>query len=46
VQFGLAQPAVGPAGYVVAREVAASTLGLGMSAAVDAVNAVHEVRPG
>jgi predicted kinase len=45
VRCGLAQPPVGPVGYVVAREVAAATLA-GTSVVVDALNPVPGARPG
>jgi predicted kinase len=43
---GLAQPQVGPVGYVVAHEIAAATLSLGTSVVIDAVNPVPEARAG
>jgi predicted kinase len=46
VRCGLAQPPVGPVGYVVAHEVAAATLALGTSVVVDAVNPVPQARAG
>ena len=46
VGCGLAQPPVGPVGYVVAHEVAAPTLAVGTSVVVDAVNPVPEARSG
>jgi predicted kinase len=46
VRCGLADPPVGPVGYVVAHEVAAATLALGTSVVVDAVNPVPEARAG
>lgn len=46
VRSGLASYPVGPVGYVVAHEVAASNLALGTSVVVDAVNPVHGVRAG
>jgi predicted kinase len=44
IRCGLAEPPVGPVGYVVAHEIAASTLGAGVSVVVDAVNPVAEAR--
>lgn len=46
IRCGLARPPVGPVGYAVAHEVAASTLGAGVSVVVDAVNPVAEARQG
>ncbi len=46
VRCGLAQPPVRPVGYVVAHELAASTLTLGVPVVVDAVNPVPESRAG
>ena len=46
VRCGLAHPPVGPVGYVVAHEIAASTLTLGTCVVVDAVNPVPEARSG
>lgn len=41
---GLAEPPVGPVGYVVAHEVAAGTLAAGVPVVADAVNPVPEAR--
>jgi len=46
VRSGLATPPVGPVGYIVAQEVAAGTLGAGVSVVADAVNPVPEARAG
>jgi predicted kinase len=46
IRCGLAEAPVGPVGYVVAHEVAAGTLGAGVSVVVDAVNPVPEARAG
>ena len=46
VRCGLAEPPVGPVGYVVAHEIAAATLELGTSVVIDAVNPVPEARAG
>jgi predicted kinase len=46
IRCGLARPPVGPVGYAVAHEVAASTLGAGVSVVADAVNPVAEARQG
>lgn len=46
VRCGLAQPPVGPVGYAVAHEVAASTLSAGVTVVADAVNPVAEARQG
>lgn len=46
VRCGLAEPPVGPVGYVVAHEVAAATLGAGTPVLVDAVNPVADARTG
>lgn len=44
VRCGLSRPPVGPIGYVVAHDVAAGTVELGVSVVVDAVNPVPEAR--
>ncbi len=46
VRCGLAKRPVGPVGYVVAHEVAAANLSLGVPVVVDAVNPVPEARAG
>jgi predicted kinase len=46
IRCGLAHPPVGPVGYAVAHEVAASTLSAGVSVVADAVNPVPEARHG
>lgn len=46
IRCGLARPPVGSVGYVVAHEVAASTLNAGVSVVADAVNPVAEARQG
>ena len=46
IRCGLAHQPVGPVGYVVAHEVATSTLAAGVSVVVDAVNPVVEARLG
>lgn len=46
IRCGLAEPPVGPVGYVVAQEVAAGTLRVGTSVVVDAVNPVPKARAG
>lgn len=46
VRCGLAQPPVGPVGYVAAHEIAASTLSAGVPVVIDAVNPVAEAREG
>jgi predicted kinase len=46
VRCGLAEPPVGPIGYVVAHELAAASLAIGTSVVVDAVNPVPEARSG
>lgn len=46
VRCGLTGVPVGPVGYVVAHEIAASNLVLGTSVVVDAVNPVPEARAG
>jgi predicted kinase len=46
IRRGLAHPPVGPVGYAVAHEVAASTLSAGVSVVADAVNPVPEARHG
>jgi predicted kinase len=46
IRCGLARAPVGPVGYAVAHEVAASTLGAGVSVVADAVNPVAEARRG
>jgi predicted kinase len=43
---GLAQPPVGPIGYVVGHELAAANLALGTPVVIDAVNPVPEARAG
>jgi predicted kinase len=46
IRCGLAHPPVGPVGYVVAHEIAAGTLTLGVPVVVDAVNPGPEARIG
>ncbi len=46
IRSGLAKPPLGPVGYVVAHEVAASCLAVGTSVVVDAVSPVPEARAG
>lgn len=46
IRCELAQPPVGPVGYVVAHELAAANLSLGRSVVVDAVNPVPQARAG
>jgi predicted kinase len=46
VRSGLAEPPVGPVGYVVAHELAAASLAIGTAVVVDAVNPVPEARAG
>jgi predicted kinase len=46
VRSGLAEPPVGPVGYVVAHELAAASLAVGTAVVVDAVNPVPEARVG
>lgn len=46
VRCGLAEPPVGPVGYVLAHEIAAGTLANGVPVVVDAVNPVPEARDG
>jgi len=46
VRSGLAEPPVGPVGYVIAHELAAASLSVGTSVVVDAVNPVAEARAG
>jgi predicted kinase len=46
VRAGLAQPPVGPVGYVVAHELARANLALGTPVVIDAVNPVAEARAG
>lgn len=46
VRCGLAEHPVGPAGYVVAHELAAATLAVGTPVIIDAVNPVPEARSG
>lgn len=46
VRCGVAEPPVGPVGYVVAHEIAAATLAVGTSVVVDAVHPVPEARTG
>ncbi len=46
VRSGLAEPPVGPVGYVVAHELAAACLSVGTAVVVDAVNPVPEARAG
>lgn len=46
VRAGLANPPVGPVGYLVAHEVASSCLAVGTPVVADAVNAVAEARQG
>lgn len=43
---GLAQPPVGPVGYVIGHELAAANLNLGTPVVIDAVNPVPEARAG
>jgi predicted kinase len=46
IRSGLAEPPLGPVGYVVAHEVATSCLAAGTSVVVDAVSPVPEARAG
>jgi predicted kinase len=46
IRSGLARPPLGPVGYVVAHEIAASCLAVGTSVVVDAVSPVPEARAG
>jgi predicted kinase len=46
IRCGLAHTPLGPVGYAVAHEVAASTLSTGASVVADAVNPVPEARHG
>lgn len=46
IRSGLAEPPLGPVGYVVAHEVAASCLAAGTAVVVDAVSPVPEARAG
>jgi predicted kinase len=46
LRSGLARPPLGPVGYVVAHEIAASCLAVGTSVVVDAVSPVPEARAG
>ncbi len=46
IRCGLARPPVGPVGYVVAHEVAATCLAVGTPVVVDAVNPVPVARDG
>lgn len=46
IRSGLAEPPLGPVGYVVAHEIAASCLAAGASVVVDAVAPVPEARAG
>ena len=46
IRSGLAEPPLGPVGYVVAHEVAASCLAAGSSVVIDAVSPVPAARAG
>lgn len=46
IRSGVADPPVGPVGYVVAHEIAEGTLANGVPVVVDAVNPVPEAREG